>query len=55
MDDNSNLTDKFVQQNPLASQIYTQPLSSCTSETSEVRMGPTSVRLTVKFYRRMFR
>ncbi|CAF1402728.1 unnamed protein product [Adineta ricciae] len=46
MDDNSNLTDKFVQQNPLASQIYTQPLSSSTSETSEVRMDPTSVRLT---------
>ncbi|UJR21839.1 hypothetical protein I4U23_024913 [Adineta vaga] len=45
MTDDSNLTDKFVQQNPLASQIYLNASSTSISETSEIRMKPTSVSL----------
>jgi hypothetical protein len=48
MTDETNLLDKFVQQNPLASQIYVNASSISASETSEVRVRPPSVNLKVR-------
>ncbi|CAF3875486.1 unnamed protein product, partial [Adineta steineri] len=45
MVDDTNLMDKFVQQNPIVSQIHTNSPSTRSSETNEILIRPTSVSL----------
>ena len=49
MVDDTNLMDKFVQQNPIVSQIHVNSPSTHSSETNEILIRPTSVSLKVKF------
>ncbi|CAF4124564.1 unnamed protein product, partial [Adineta steineri] len=45
MVDDTNLMDKFVQQNPIVSQIHANSPSTRSSETNEILIRPTSVSL----------